>query len=189
MHDPFILKYDKTDYELQEFLLFCIAAGNTNAKAAASAVDRLVGPSAPRLPFDTVKSLGSDLQKAMQIAGLRMNVTRSRYFLAVAESGLDLRTCTVRDLEKVLGIGPKTSRFFIVHSRPGQRYAVLDVHIMTYLRGKGFETPKRPTKTNYARWEKVFLAHADEIGIIDLAEFDIGLWAWYREARDPASAN
>lgn len=88
---------------------------------------------------------------------------------------LDLTTCSVADLEAIKGIGPKTARFFIVHSRPNQNYAILDTHILSYMRDKGIETPKTtPSGKKYLELEQKFLSLVPEG--MSVADFDLQIW-------------
>lgn len=101
--------------------------------------------------------------------------------LALAFRGvvkLNLRSCTVDDLEAVHGIGPKTARMFLLHSRPKQWYAVLDTHILHWLKAEGVpNVPKStpPTGKTYRRLESDFLARCDHMGV-DPATLDLRIW-------------
>ena len=89
----------------------------------------------------------------------------------------DLATWTPADLEKIPGIGPKTSRFFILWTRPDARVAALDVHILRWLREHGYDAP-RTTPANpktYARLEAAFLQEADKRGMSP-RDFDYSIW-------------
>lgn len=92
-----------------------------------------------------------------------------------------LRVCTVEDLENIKGIGAKTARFFIMHSRPNQRIAVLDTHILHWLRDQGVAAPKTtPSKGSkkYKDLELTFLTLADKLGE-DPAILDLRIWNEY----------
>src|SRR5690606_28462084 len=70
-----------------------------------------------------------------------------------------LKTCSVEDLESITGVGPKTARFFVLHSRPNSRIAVIDTHILKYLRTQGIDAPKGtpPKGEKYSRFEGEFI--------------------------------
>jgi hypothetical protein len=88
----------------------------------------------------------------------------------------DLRTVTVEQLVECFGVGPKTARFFIVHSRPNQQHAVLDTHVLKWLRIKGIACPKNtPQGKAYDLLEKIFLTFVRESGQ-SVAEFDLTIW-------------
>ena len=102
-----------------------------------------------------------------------------RAFCELANSGLDLKTCTVNDLEKIFGMKLKTSRFFLTHSRPNQSYAILDTHILAHMRNDyGIPTPKA-TPTNpkvYYDLEKKLLELISKSGK-SFAEYDLEVWS------------
>ncbi|NBP02621.1 MAG: hypothetical protein EBU90_21370 [Proteobacteria bacterium] len=103
--------------------------------------------------------------------------------LDLASRGLDLKTCSVSDLESVRGIGPKTARCFLMHSRRGARYAGLDTHALKYMREKGIDVPKStPTGKKYLELEAKFLELADRSGK-SVAEFDLEIWRHYSSAK------
>jgi thermostable 8-oxoguanine DNA glycosylase len=77
---------------------------------------------------------------------------------------------------KIHGIGPKTSRFFILWTRPHERYAALDVHILRWLRGLGHNAPRStPNGRKYGELEKIFLSEADKRGLSP-GELDAQVW-------------
>ena len=90
-----------------------------------------------------------------------------------------LANATLEQLMGVNGIGPKTAAFFIMHSRKGERRAVLDTHILKWIRGNGFPSaPKStPSVNQYGKWENIFF---DLVGkhfpSLTLAEVDLKLW-------------
>jgi thermostable 8-oxoguanine DNA glycosylase len=127
-------------------------------------------------PFSIVKGFGDSLAGSMKSHGMGCYNNKSRSMLALAHSGIDLKTCSVDELESVRGIGPKTARCFLIHSRRGSRHAGLDTHILKYMREMGFEVPKStPTGKKYRELEVIFLGLADASGM-GLAEFDLNIW-------------
>jgi len=103
--------------------------------------------------------------------------TLTRGVVAVILFGLDLRTCTPGQLEAVPGIGPKTARFFIAWTRPDARVAVLDRHVLRWMRENGHpDAPVgTPTGRRYAEIERAFLAEADRRGKTP-RELDLEIW-------------
>ena len=99
--------------------------------------------------------------------------------LDLVSRGLNLSSCSIEDLERVVGIGPKTARCFVMHSRRGARHAGLDTHVLKYLKSRGVDVPKStPTGRRYAELERIFLDMADESGKSP-AEFDLEIWKRY----------
>lgn len=95
-----------------------------------------------------------------------------------------LRTCTPQQLEEIHGIGPKTSRYFILHTRKGARVAALDTHILKFLRALGHDAPKgTPSGKRYAELEAAFLAEADRLKMSP-ADLDAQVWEHYSKGTD-----
>ncbi len=87
-----------------------------------------------------------------------------------------VRTVPVRILECIKGVGMKTARFFVMHTRPNQQYACLDTHILQWLGEKGHIVPKTtPQGDKYLALEKVFLDYCREMGKTP-AELDLQIW-------------
>lgn len=74
-------------------------------------------------------------------------------------------------------MGLKTSRFFLVHSRPNVRVAVLDTHILQWMKDEGYDVPRQtPTnKKKYREIEDKFLAECDKRGVSP-AQLDLEIW-------------
>jgi thermostable 8-oxoguanine DNA glycosylase len=100
----------------------------------------------------------------------------TRCLRELAQADIDFRTCLPQELEAIYGIGPKTSRFFILWTRPGVRYACLDVHILQWLQDQGVNAPTRtPRGRRYYELEEVFLKMADERGLTP-RQLDYKIW-------------
>lgn len=182
-----ITKYDCTDHELQLVLLFWICAAGKKASTAARNLNRMLSHGRERFgvkePFEIIRRLGSDLAESMRIHGIGCYNNKSRSMLDLSCKGLDLKNCTVSDLESVRGIGPKTARCFLMHSRKGARYAGLDTHVLKYMRENGIDVPKStPTGRKYLELEAKFLEMADKSGRT-IAEFDLDIWRHYSGIR------
>ncbi len=92
----------------------------------------------------------------------------------------DLRTASIADLKTIQGVGDKTARYFILHTRANQKIAVLDRHVLRYMRDKGYDVPKAgtPNGKKYLELEKSFLAEA-QLEDMTPADFDLMLWNKY----------
>lgn len=181
-----ITKFDRTQDELQEVILFWILAAGKNAKTSAAGLERFLDHGrdvfGPVSPFEIVKRFGSELPSVLRSHGLGCYNNKSKSMLDLAERNLDLNSCTLRDLEDVRGIGPKTARCFLMHSRPGCRYAGIDTHVLKYMRDQGVEVPKStPSGKKYLEIEKKFIEMADKSGK-SIAEFDLDIWRRYSKA-------
>jgi len=97
----------------------------------------------------------------------------------------DLRRCGPERLERIPGIGPKTARFFVLWTRPEARHAVLDRHVLRWLRKLGHEAPENTPATPgvYRRLEEAFLAEARRRGLTP-RELDWSIWSAAAKARN-----
>lgn len=182
-----ITKYDCTVPELEERLMFWVAVAGKNANTQAHKLDAFLelmrdGSRATRVmsPFGLLRrtlAVDKTLVLHMRAVGLGKYSLMERAYTMLARSGWDLRTVSVETLQTVPGIGPKTARCFVLHSRAGARVAGLDRHVMRYLSAKGYAksdgTPGNPKE--YARLEQCFLAECDKYGMSP-ADFDLMLW-------------
>jgi len=176
-----ITDFARSDADLEEFALFVPAVAGKTASQIALALERLLAPNDGGSPMARIRALddAGALTDAIREARLGKWRTLTHCYRALASGVFDLRRCTLGELESVPGIGPKSARFFLLHSRPGQRLAVLDTHILAHLRTLGHPVP-RVTPTNpraYERIERLFLEHADRAGRVDLASYDLEIWA------------
>lgn len=184
-----ITDYDRSERELQLVLLFWVAAAGKKATAAARSLSSLLEDGASRFstdePFAIVRSYGPALAEEMKSHGMGCYNNKSRCMLALAHSGIDLKSCTVGDLESLPGIGPKTARCFLMHSRRGIRHAGLDTHVLKYMRDLGMDVPRStPTGRKYAQIESAFLELADRSGM-SVADFDLDIWRRYSSRGRP----
>lgn len=183
MIDPTkITNFNRSDEELEELLLFCIAVAGKNATVTSRNLDKLLDYARNYVdgsPFFLIKYLNSkyNLSNLIKTFGFGCQSVKSKGFIQAANSGLNLRICTVDDLEKIHGIGMKTSRFFILHSRKNANVACLDTHILQWLsRHSGFNVPKQtPTRKMYLQLEKVFLKVSNVLNI-DPSDLDLKIW-------------
>ena len=184
-----VIIHDRTDVELEEFLLFSIVVAGKTAATQVKALHRffsLIGPAKPDTPFERIRlaDKSGTLGEKIRESRLGQYTRLEKCFRAVVNSPIDLRTCTPQDLEALPGIGMKTSRFFIMDSRPNARVAAIDTHLLKFLRDyvKAERVPKStPTNSReYARLEKAFLDYADSKKL-DPAQLDLHIWVAYAQ--------
>lgn len=178
-----ITRFDMDDRELELVLLFWVCAAGKNARVAAGNLDRLLRHGCElfgvKAPFSIILGFGHGLPNVLREHGIGCYNNKARTMLELAGTGLDLKSCSVSALEGVKGIGPKTARCFIMHSRRGVRHAGLDTHCLKYMRERGVDVPKStPSGRRYLELENIFLGMADESGLT-VAEFDLEIWRRY----------
>jgi len=177
-----ITNFNRTEAELQEFLLFCIVVAGKNSHQQAVKLDQFLnmGGMGHLTPFQRILRVDSYGLLTAELMKVKMGqYTRiANAFREVAKLS-SLSTVALDDLEKVKGIGSKTSRFFVMHSRPNQRVAVLDTHILKWLGTQLFISVPKATpsdKKKYQWLEYCFLKLADLKGKTP-AELDLEIWS------------
>lgn len=198
MIDPTnITNYNLTDEQLEETILWWVLAAGKNGRRAAQSLESILHylreAIPPHLadhglsPFFILRHYRLHLPYSNLINltalllenGVGCYNHKARTIYELVNTKLDLRTCTAEDLERIYGIGMKTSRCFIIHSRPNARYAGLDTHILKFLRANGVATPKStPTAKKYLELEQEFIKLADKSGKT-IAELDLEVWNNY----------
>ena len=194
MVDPTkITNYRQSQKKLEETLLFWVCAAGKNGVTAAKCLDKLLSTwraKASKIkvkpsPFEIIRYITqvANLAEEMKKHGIGCYNAKARTFICLIWKYFDLKKCTVEDLESVPGIGPKTARCFLIHSRPNQQYAGLDTHILKFLRDKGHEVPSStPSGKKYRDLERAFLKYVSESGM-SVADFDLKIWNEYRNRR------
>jgi thermostable 8-oxoguanine DNA glycosylase len=184
-----VTKFDRTDEELESFLIFAIAVAGKKASSIAPKVTRMV-EEMNGTPFTYLRSSRRDIDAIMH--HYRMGPYDQRMIPAInGILDLDLRSCTLHDLLAIKGIGPKTARFFLLHSRPNEKMVVLDVHLLRYLRQEyRMKTPKStPSGKRYLDLEAEAIRRIEAKNPdVNWADFDLNAWMLMRskgEKRKP----
>lgn len=171
------------DQGLEEYVLFSLMVFNKNADQTKVKLEQFLnwchGEKRTKSHFEVVKEKlktrsGWDLVNEFKFGNTTI---KGNGLEGLVNSGLNLRTCSVDDLEKISGFGMKTSRFFILHTRENARCACLDTHILQWLKYYTDEEVPRetPNRNKYIKLEKMFLSIADAMGIHP-AILDIRIW-------------
>ena len=169
--------------QLEAFWLFCMFVAGKNSDYASRCLSKLIHSMSKRGYdgiFNYFKDLGRDgihnalvANKVGQYTRLTKGVMQSL--------DLDLSTCTLDDLLKIHGVGNKTARFFLLHTREGCDYAVLDTHILAWLRTHGVEDAPKTTPTDkkvYKTLEKKFRYLSRLIyPFLSDAQIDLLIWS------------
>lgn len=184
--DPsFITAHALSDEQLEERILFWIAVAGKKADVQAQKLyDLMLAIDAfHRGPFTAIR------QSRRSRAGFIDLVRRQRVgcfnskggaMWDVAHAGFDLRIVTAEELEAIKGIGRKTSRCFIMHSRADSEYAGLDTHVLKWLRSRGYPAPKATPSSDakYRELERAFVAEARKRKT-PVALLDLAIWRIY----------
>jgi len=182
-----ITNYNRTEAELEEFLMFAILVAGKTAKQQAKKLDEFLKVSRDMeiSPFDylTLETTGCGLglDFVMKECKLGQYNRLENAFKGILQFKGNLKNVSVKELESVRGIGSKTARFFVLHSRPNQQVAVLDTHILKWMYDQGYDVPRMtPPKHQYGIIEEQFLTEAWKHGKT-AADFDLQIWKTYRK--------
>lgn len=176
-----ITDYTRTDNELQTFWLFCILVAGKNSDTTSRVLSKIINDLSPwDNPFDGLRKIGYEgLNNILQRhkTGQYNRITKAIY----QSLDLDLKTCSVEDLTKIHGVGPKTARFFLLHSREFCDEIVLDTHILRWMKDKcGIVNVPDNTPQNLTRYDELSeickkLMHQKYPGL-SLAKIDLLIW-------------
>jgi endonuclease III len=185
-----ITNYNRTEAELEEFLLFSIMVAGKNSQQTAKKLDSFLFATMGLIsPLDWIANLvkikenkicsTDPLMTCMKNHKLGQYNRLFSAFTGILQFKDRLSSVTVQELESVKGIGPKTARFFLLHSRPNQEIAVLDTHILHWMRDNGIKAPKTtPSGEKYLKFEKMFIDIAKK-NDISIADLDLRIWTAY----------
>lgn len=185
MIDPSnVINYNRTETELEEWWLFSLVVAGKTASTQARLLDNFLKMKAEGTPFEKIEAMieDDDLLDAIKRSRLGQYNRLERAFRESVQSLKGkLTTCSVSDLEAIHGVGPKTARMFVMHSRPDQRVAALDTHVLKHLRKNGY--PDAPLTTpgsakKYRELEEAFLLLADASGLSP-SVYDLEVWKMY----------
>lgn len=176
-----ITKFDRNQRELEEFWLFSMFVAGKNSDFAARKLQSLTSYLGDHPLIGQMRGWKPEqVEKLLRLVkvGQYDRLTKA----IVGSFKLDLRTATLQDLMDVHGVGPKTARFFLLHSRENCECAVLDTHILKFLRANGYlDAPKStPSGSRYVLWEGVFLSVCKHMWPeIPIAVVDLNIWRRY----------
>lgn len=168
-----------TREELEWRLIYALVVAGKSAKFANGVIVRL--RNATRKETNDLRSpidLLAEYPELLGVAGTGRYRILEKALKRLSSMRINLETCSTEELERIPGIGPKTSRFFVARTRPGIRVAILDRHVLRWLRELGIENVPRNTPGSpkvYARLERAFLEEADRRGVTP-RELDLKIW-------------
>ena len=200
--DPYnITKFNRTQSELECFLLFCIVVAGKTAYIQARKLDEFLTSVNKRLmmpehinPFQSLRSADQHgiLMEEIQKAKLGQYKKIYAGFKYISERDYDLNRATPDILELTPGVGMKTSRFFLLHSDINykDKIAILDTHILKFIKENIDERAPKSTPTNrnaYKYWEDRFLYWCEQNNK-NVADFDLEVWKSYARTAKNDSA-
>lgn len=180
-----ITDYNRNERQLEEFMLFAIMVAGKKASTTAKKLSSFL-VSTNLSPFRFIEDFVqldkggfNALDGWMRGHKLGQYKRLNSAFRGVLQFKNRLKSVTLEELESVKGIGPKTSRFFILHSRKDQQVAVLDTHILKWMKSKGYDVPKTtPSKKKYQKIESDFIHECHKAGK-KVADMDLEIWKEY----------
>lgn len=180
-----ITNYCRTDAELELFWLFGVLVAGKNSEVQAKKLAAFLhNPITELSPFEYISHMITCgyLREQMEEHKLgQYNRIEQCFYESIY---LNLRNCTVEELEAIHGVGPKTARFFLLHTRKNEHYAVLDTHILRWMREELLvPTPKNtPSGKRYFELEQIYL-HYCNCNDHDPAALDLIIWSKYNKGQ------
>ena len=178
-----ITNFNRTDAELQAFILFTGLIAGKNSDIAARVLSHLLNKRKDQTPFAYLSELGEiGIQNALVAAKSGQYTRLTKFIMGVMK--LDLRDCSFEDLTAVHGLGLKSASFFLLHSRKGWEGCVLDTHILAWLRNHGVEDAPKSTPQNIKKYKELsakwlFLS---SIHFPHLSPADRDLFVWIEQS-------
>jgi thermostable 8-oxoguanine DNA glycosylase len=176
-----VTNFKRTQAELEEFWLVAICVAGKNGPIQAQKVHDFLKGHAGRTPFEKIRKLINKNELLKQLLVVKMGQYK-RIERAFRKSvDLDLKKSELEDLVQIPGVGNKTSRFFLLHSRADCEYVVLDTHILRFLRDKcGLKNIPKSTPTNLKKYIAIETVAREAIRAKfpqqSMAEADLKIW-------------
>jgi thermostable 8-oxoguanine DNA glycosylase len=177
-----VTNFNRTDSELEQFMIFCVAVAGKKAEFGAQKTQDLCEYLGTENPLFVMRMM-DEFQVNEALRAVKLSPYKKNTPLFLALSKMDLRTCSLEDLLKIDGIGHKTAKMFLLHSRPNQEHIVLDVHILRWLKQHGLRNipTQSPSKTSslYSKIEERARRKVKSMfPNISFAEFDLNTWVF-----------
>lgn len=174
-----ITDYGRTLSELEELLLFSMACAGKNSDVQSKKLHGFLGNAPPFQLIRGYSALGTLKDKLKSVGIGKYELLSQGFKQAAFDRSLNLRHHGWPYLSQLAGVGLKTAKFFLCHSRKDFIGAVLDTHILNWLRGKypKAKIPKVPPSdpVKYHEIEAYFLAECYKLKVRP-AELDLHIW-------------
>ena len=176
-----VTNFKRSQYELEEFWLVAICVAGKNGTTQALKVHQFLDGLDGHTPFEKVQRLLASGKLLERLQSVRMGQYGRIQKAFEGSMALNLATCGLDDLTSITGVGGKTSRFFLLHSRRDCAHVVLDTHILRFLRVKcGLKNVPKSTPASskiYARIEEdARQAIRKKFPSDSMAEADLKIW-------------
>lgn len=161
------------------FLLFCIAVAGKNAKVISKGINGLLSEKEYGTPFQKIRYFieNNMLYELLKKHGLGQYNKIIKAYKEIVYSDINLYNVSINDLESFHGIGKKTSRYFILYTQNRNDIAVLDTHILKFLKRKGYNVPSQTpsSEKKYKEIENIFLNESLKYDM-NISELDLNIW-------------
>ena len=176
--------FNRTKSELEEWLLFCIVVAGKNAHQQAKKLDAFLALEEGSSPFIKIQKMYTKGTLVSNLETVRMGQYRRIVWAFHSVSLYDVHSLNLVTLQNIAGIGLKTARFYWMNCVPNQNYAILDTHILKWLRMQGYDVPKStPSKNKYLKIEQIFLEEAKKRNKTPI-ELDLEIWLSYAKKQE-----
>jgi thermostable 8-oxoguanine DNA glycosylase len=179
----------KNENERQYLLAFLILVANKPAKRAEYALDTLLSRgkavrdeelhSKKATPFELLKIVDGafGLEPLLHSTGIGYYKVKAKGLRYLANSKMNLATCSYEDLLEIPGISHKSASLFLMYSRPNERRASLDTHILRWLKNRGYDVPESTpgSRRRYEEIQAYFIQEADARGMT-CKELNASIW-------------
>ena len=168
--------------QLQKKFLYCVIVAGKTAEFAKEKLQEWEWGSYVKegeLPFQAIRRLNQNNQLRQSFEESKTgNYTKlTRACQEIIKSDINLKTCDPEELEQIYGVGPKTSRFFVMWTRDDEEYGILDTHILKWLQEQGYDVPDDTpqNKDRYKNIQNIFLNEAKNRKM-EPRELDFMIW-------------
>lgn len=184
--------FNRSILEKEAFLFFTIFVAGKAAKTIAPKAQRfhqdMIDGLLPRCKENDIREKGVlkmlskysiyEINKVLKDNKVGKYGVLEKLFTTLEKRDLDLNSITIDELESLPGVGKKTSRYFMLYTfENAGDIAILDRHVLTFLRDKGYDVPDNtPSGKQYDDIEKIFLKEFNKSTYRSLTEFDLEIW-------------
>lgn len=184
--------FNRSILEKEAFFFFTIFVAGKTAKTIAPKAQRfhqdMIDGLLPRCKENDIREKGVlkmlskysiyEINKVLKDNKVGKYGVLEKLFTTLEKRDLDLNSITIDELESLPGVGKKTSRYFMLYTfENAGDIAILDRHVLTFLRDKGYDVPDNtPSGKQYDDIEKIFLKEFNKSTYRSLTEFDLEIW-------------